>query len=97
MQLEIEQIKFLQTQEFSSASNVAGESSDGPVSTPTTIDEKVIADEVLRVQRGHYKGVGCIVKGKRKALDTSYSTIASGSEQSQVAEDQRRLAERVNA
>ena len=31
-----------------------------------------------------------------KAPDTSYSTVAFGSEQSQVAEDQRRLAERVD-
>ena len=33
---------------------------------PASIDESLIVDEVLGVQRGHCKGVGWIVKGKVK-------------------------------
>ena len=76
---------------------MAGESSDSPASVSAAIDELVIAEKVLGVRRGHRKGVRRIVKGKKKVLDTSYSIAASGSEQSQAAEDQHRLVERVDA
>ena len=66
---------------------MVSESSNGPASAPAIIDERVIADEVLGVRRGHYKGVGRIIKGKKKAPNTSYSIVASASEQSQVAKD----------
>ena len=49
---------------------------------PTCIDKRLIADEVLGIQRRHRKGVGQIVKGKGKAFSSS-STILSRS-QSQV-------------
>ena len=75
---------------------MAGESSDDPALASAATDEQVIADKVLGVRRWHRKGVGSIVKGKRKVLDTSYSTVASGSKQSQVAEDQHRLVERID-
>ena len=74
-----------------------GESSDDMALASTTIDKQVIADEVLGVRRGHRKDVRRIIKGKRKALDTSYSTFASRLEQSQVAEDKHQLAEQVDA
>ena len=48
------------------------ESLDSPASALTAIDERVIADDVLGVRRGHRKGVERIVKGKKKAPDTSY-------------------------
>ena len=83
----MEQIKLTQTQTLSSVDSVAAESLDDPVSAPAAIDERVIADEVLGVQQGYHKGVKPIVKGKRKAPNTSYSTITFGSMQSQVAED----------
>ena len=76
---------------------MAGESSNCLASAPVAINERVIADKVLGVRRGHLKGVGRIIKGKRKAPDTSYSTTAFGLEQCQVVEEHRRLAERVNA
>ena len=99
----MEQIKLTQTQSFSSASSVANESLDGPDSASTVLDERVIVDKVSRVRRGHCKGVGCIIKGKRKPSKTSYfivasySTVVSRSEKSQVADDQHRFAERVDA
>ena len=75
---------------------MAGESSDGPALASAATNEWVIADEVLGVQLGHRKGAERIVKSKRKAPNTSYSTVASGSEQSHVAEDQSQLFERVD-
>ena len=92
----MEQIRLTQTQALLLAGSVAHESSDGPASVPATIDEQVITEEVLGVRQGHRKGIRRIVKGKRNAPDTSCSTIASGQKQSQVAEDQCRLAERVD-
>ena len=88
----MEQIKLTQTQALSSASSIAGESADDPASTPVAIDDRVIADKVLGVWRGHRKGVGHIVEGKRKMPKTSYLTLASGLSQSQC-----RLVERVYA
>ena len=95
--MEIEKIKFTQTQTLSSASSAVGESSDGLALASAAIDERVIADEVLGVRRGYRKSVGRIGKGKRKVLETSYSTLAYGSLQSQAAEEQSQLAERVDA
>ena len=83
----MEQIRLTQTQALLSASSVVGESSDGPALASAAIDERVIVDEVLGVRRGHYKGVRHIVKDKRKVFDTSYLTVASRPEQSQVVED----------
>ena len=74
----MEQIKLTQTQTLSSAGSVARKSLDGPASAPTTIDEWVIVDEVLGVQRGHHKSVERIVKGKKKMPNTYYLTIAFG-------------------
>ena len=94
------EIRLSQTQTPSLAGSTAGhESSDDPVSTPAAIDERVIVDYVLRVRRGHCKGVGHIIKGRRKALDTSSSLATTGlSEQSaQVAEKHRQWREQVYA
>ena len=93
----MEYIKLTQTQALSSTGSVVGESPNGLASEPTTIDERVIADEVLGVCWGHRKGVERIVKGKKKVLGTSYSTVASGLTQSQVTNDRRRLVERLDA
>ena len=78
----MKQIKITQTQALS----LVGESVDGLASAPAAIDERVITDEVLGVLQGHRKGVGRIVKGKKKAPETFYSTLSSGS-QSQVIEE----------
>ena len=75
---------------------MASKSLDGLASASAAIDQQVITDEVLGVRQGHRKGVGHIINGKRKVADTSYFAIASRSEQSQVAKDHRRLAERVD-
>ena len=95
----MEEIRLSQTQPPLLVGSAAGESSDGPISAPTPIDEWVIANQVLGVWRGHHKDVGCIIKVKRKAPETSYSTVMTGlSEQSsQVAEDHHLLHERVDA
>ena len=92
----MEQIKLTQTQAPFSASSVVGEFSGCSASAPIVVDERVISDKLLRVRRGHYKGVGRIIKGKRKASNTSNSTVAFGSKQYQVAKDKRRLTERVD-
>ena len=92
----MKQIKLIQSQAFSSASGAVGESANSPTSSPTAIDKRVITDEVLGVRRGHRKGIEHIVKGKKKAFETSYSTLSSGS-QSQVAEEHNHLGERVDA
>ena len=60
------------------------------------MDERVIADEVLGVRRGHHKDVKRIIKDKRKASETFYATLSYRS-QSQAAEKQCRLDERVDA
>ena len=80
----MEEIRLSQIQPPSSASSAVGHKSlDDPVSAPATIDEQVIADQVLSVRRGHRKGVGCIIKGRRKVPDTPSSSVATGlSEQS---------------
>ena len=85
----MDEIRLSQTQPPSSTSNAVGESSDDPVLMLAAIDERVIANQVLGVWRGHRKGVGRIIKGKRKAPDTSYSIIAFGSSEqtSQVTEN----------
>ena len=75
----MEQIKLTQTHVLFSVGSVAGESADGLASAPTAINERVIADELLGVRQGDHKGVGRIVKGKKKVSETSYSTLASGS------------------
>ena len=62
---------------------------------PTAIDERLIIDEILRIRQEHRKGIRRIVKGKRKASMTSYS-IVSFVLQSQVAEEQRRLGQRID-
>ena len=73
------EIRLSQTQTPSSAGSTAGhESSDDPVSAPAAIDERVIADQVLGVRRGHRIGVGNIIKGRRKTLHTSSSSTATG-------------------
>ena len=93
------EIRLSQTQTLSSTGSTAGhESSDDPVSAPAAIDERVIAEQVLGVQRGHRKGVGRIINGRRKALDTPSSSVVTGlSEQqsAQVAEEHRQLREQV--
>ena len=66
-------------------------------SGPTAINDRVITDEVLGVWQGHCKDVRRIIKCKKKEPDTSYSIVATGSKQSQFAEDQHRLAKRVDA
>ena len=54
----MEEIRLSQTQTPSSAGSTAGqESLDDPISVPATIDERVIADQVLGVRRGHRNGV----------------------------------------
>ena len=79
----MDEIRSSQTQPPSSAGSGTRESLDDLVSTSTAINERVIADQVLRVRRGHRKGVERIIKGKKKAPDTSCSSIATGlSEQS---------------
>ena len=96
----IEEIRWSQTQTPSSVGSTADhKSSDDPVSTPAAIDERVIADQVLRVRRGHSKGVGRIIKGRRKAPDTPSSSTATGlSEQSaQATKEHRLLHEQVYA
>ena len=47
----MEQIKFTQTHTLSLARSTIGGSIDGPTSTPTTIDERLVAEEVLGVRR----------------------------------------------
>ena len=94
----MEEIRLSQTQTPSSSSSTVGqESSDNPISAPAIIDERVIADQVLGVRRGHYKGVGWIIKGRRKASDTPSSLATTGlSEQSaQAAEEHNLLREQV--
>ena len=49
----MEQIKVIQTQAFSSISSSASGSLESPALAPTAIYEWLIADEVLRVHRGH--------------------------------------------
>ena len=96
----MEEIRSSQTQPPSSACSAAShESSDDPVSAPTTIDERVIANQVLGVRRGHCKGVRRIIKGRKKASDTPSSSIVTGlSEQStQQVEEHRLLHELVDA
>ena len=80
----MEEIRLSQSQPLSSAGSAAGhESSDDLVSAPAAIDEQVIADQVLGVRKGHRKGIEHIIKGRRKASDTSYSSVTAGlSEQS---------------
>ena len=74
----MEQIKLTQTQALSSASSADCGSLDSSASAPAYIDERLIADEVLGVRRGHRTGVGRIMKGKGKASSSS-STVSSGS------------------
>ena len=75
----MEEIRSSQTQPPSSVGSAAGhESSDDLVSVSAAIDERVIAVEVLRVRRGHRKGVKRIIKGKRKAFDAPSSSVATG-------------------
>ena len=52
--IKMEQIKLRQT---SSTGSVVCGFVDGLASTSAAINERLIADKVLRVQRGHYKGV----------------------------------------
>ena len=89
----MDKIRSSQTQSPSFAGSAAGESSDGSVSASAAI-----VDQVLGVQRRRRKGVGCIIKAKRKAPDTSCSTTVTGllEQSSQVAEDHRLLRERVD-
>ena len=94
----MEEIRSSQTQPSSSAGNATGhESSDDLVSVPTIIDECVIADQILGVRRGYRKGVGRIIKDRRKAPDTpSLSASTRLSEQSaQATEEHRLLREQV--
>ena len=59
----------------------------------TAINERVIADQVLGVWREHRKGVGRIIKGRRKASDTPSSSAATGlSEQSVQAVEEHLVA-----
>ena len=60
----------------------------------TCIDERLIIDEVLRIRRGHCKGVGWIVKENGKV--SSYSATLSSRSQSK-AKQQRRIDERFEA
>ena len=83
----MEKIRLTQTHTLLLAGSVVGESSDGPASALTAINERVITDKVLGVWWIHRKGVVRIVKGKKNAPSTSYSTVASESKQSQVVED----------
>ena len=53
----MEDIRLTQTQPPSSVGSAAGESSDGSVLAPASIDERVIAGQLLGVWRGHRKGV----------------------------------------
>ena len=94
----MEEIRSSQTQPPSSAGNVAGhESSDDPISAPTIIDEWIIADQVLGVRRGHRKGVGRIIKGRRNVPNTPYSSVVTGlsNRSAQAAEEHRLLREQV--
>ena len=96
----MKEIRLSQTQTPSSAGSTVGhKSSDDPVSAPTAIDERVIADQVREVRREHRKGVGLIIKGRRKEPDTPSSLTATGlSEQSTpAAEEYRLLREQVYA
>ena len=96
----MEEIRLSQTQIPSSASSAAGyESLDDSVSAPAVIDERVITDQVLGVQRRQRKVVGCIIKGRRKAPDTlsSSATIGFSEQSGQVAEKHRLLREQVYA
>ena len=96
----MEEIRSSQTQPPSSAGSAAcHKSSDDSASAPTTINERVIANQVLGVRRGHRKGVRHIIKGRRNAPDTFCSSVATGlSEQSsQAAEDHRLFRERVDS
>ena len=92
----MEQIKLTQTQTLSSAGNAIGEFEDNSALAPAAIDERLIADNVLRVRWGHRKGVRCIVKGKWKVFATLYLALSSGS-QSQAVEEQRHLGMRIDA
>ena len=88
------------TQPPSSTSSVVGhELSDDFVSAPAAIDERVIAAQVLGVQRGHRKGVECIIKGRTKASDTSCSLVTTelSKQSTQATEEHRLLRERVDA
>ena len=96
----MEEIRSSQTETSLSAGSVAGhEFSDDLVSAPSTINEHVITDQVLRVRRGYRKGVRRIIKGRRKAPDTPSLSAATGlSEQSaQAVEEHRLLHEQVYA
>ena len=96
----MEEIRSSQIQPPSLAGSAAShESSDDLASALATIDEQVIADQVLGVLRGHHKGVGLIIKGRRKTPDTPSLLAATGlSEQStQAAEEHRLLREQVYA
>ena len=95
----MEEIRSSQTQPSSSASSAAREPLDDSVSAPAAIDERVIADQVLGVRRGYRKGVGRIIKGRRKASDISCSSVAAGllEQSSQAVEDHRLLRERIDA
>ena len=75
----MEQNKLTQTQTFSLAGSIVGASTDSSTSAPAPTDERLIADEILGVRRGHRKGVGRIVKGKGKASVTSYLILSSRS------------------
>ena len=67
----MEEIRSSQIQPPSSVGSTTGhESSDDPVSALVAIDERVIANQVLGVWQGHYKGVRSIIKGRRKAPNT---------------------------
>ena len=86
----MEEIGLSQTQTPSSAGSTKGhESSDDSISAPAAIDERVITGLVLGVRRGHRKGVGRIIKSRRKASDTPSLSVVTGlSEQSaQATED----------
>ena len=78
----MEQIKLTQTQVIFPDGSAASGFSDSLASAPAYIDERLIADEVLRVRRRHRKGVGWIVKGKGNA--SSNSLTFSSRSQSQA-------------
>ena len=81
----MEEIRLSQTHPPSSASSATSESSDCLVSMLVAIDEQVIADQVLRVRREHCKGLGCIIKDKRKEPDTSYLMLRLGHRNSRLS------------
>ena len=96
----MEKIRLSQTQTPSSTGSAAShESSNDLVSASATIDKHVIVDQVLGVRQGHRKGVRCIIKGRRKAPDTSSSSTVTGlSEQSaQDIEEHHLLRKQVYA